>query len=153
METAGSRNLRAVEPKAGHELTFKLDHSVGAAQYVLPTGQEDAPYGFGGLFSSEDLAEAMRHYLESPITIYLGTEDTDNNSADLTQNDQAMRQGENRRNRGEYVFRMAASTAANNHWEFGSTLVYAQGVGHSALGMLEAPEALSAFGLAGPQRR
>jgi hypothetical protein len=31
METAGSRNLRAVEPKAGHELTFKLDHSVGAA--------------------------------------------------------------------------------------------------------------------------
>ena len=34
METAGPGNHRPVEPKAGHELTFKLDHSAGAAHEI-----------------------------------------------------------------------------------------------------------------------
>jgi hypothetical protein len=32
METTGPGNLHAVEQKAGHELTFNLDHSMGADQ-------------------------------------------------------------------------------------------------------------------------
>jgi pimeloyl-ACP methyl ester carboxylesterase len=119
--------------------------------YVLPLIEEAAPYGMGGIFNHEQSKEQLRRYLQLPITIYLGLEDT--GDEDLTRNEEAMRQGENRLERGEYVFRLAHSIAEAEGWNFRWRLVRAPRVGHSSRDMLESDEALEAFGLAAaPQR-
>jgi pimeloyl-ACP methyl ester carboxylesterase len=115
--------------------------------YVLPTLAEDAPYGFGALFDGLDARALMRGYLEAPITIYLGAEDT--GSEDLTMNAQARRQGDNRLDRGRRTFQLARDVARDEGWEFGWTFVEAENVGHTARGMLNSAEILEALGFAG----
>jgi pimeloyl-ACP methyl ester carboxylesterase len=114
--------------------------------YVLPLLEEPAPYGIGGVFDPKESEEHLRRYLQLPITIYLGLDDTGHKN--LTQNDEAMRQGGNRLERGEFVFRLAHSVAEANGWEFQWQLVRTPGVGHSSRGMLESEDALKALGLA-----
>lgn len=112
--------------------------------YVVPSFEWDAPYGFAGLpgvFSGQD---AIRAYLEAPVTIFLGQDDT--GSDDLTRNEWADRQGSNRLDRGRTVFRIAKQIAEENDWEFGWMLVEAPGVGHTARGMLGAREFNRALG-------
>jgi dienelactone hydrolase len=109
--------------------------------YVLPSEEEAAPYGFGALALEE---ERIRQYLEAPVTIYLGSDDT--GDEELTGGAAAERQGENRLERGEFVFEMARALAEARGWRFGWRLVYAEGVDHSARGMLNADEILKALG-------
>jgi pimeloyl-ACP methyl ester carboxylesterase len=113
--------------------------------YVLPSLDEPAPYGFGGVLSQKDGERQLKEYLRLPITIYLGLDDTGNK--DLTDTEAANRQGKNRLERGRFVFNMAQALSLRNHWEFKWRIVEAASVGHSAAGMLESKAAIDALGL------
>lgn len=115
--------------------------------HVLPTTEESAPYGFGGLPEGMDPDPLMRAYLAAPVTIYLGSDDTGEES--LTRNAQADRQGKDRVDRGHRTYEMARVIAEERDWAFGWSLVEAEGVGHTARGMLESPEILPALGFDG----
>jgi len=115
---------------------------------VLPSLDEMAPYGLGGVFDEDDGEARLRAYLQLPITIYLGLEDT--GDEDLTNNSAANRQGKNRLERGEFVFRMGQSVARENGWEFGWRLVRVPGLGHSARDALRADQIDDALGLPAP---
>ena len=112
---------------------------------VLPSLDEVAPYGLGGVFDQKDGEAQLRKYLQLPITIYLGLEDT--GDEDLTMNSAANRQGKNRLERGEFVFRMGESVARENGWEFGWRLVTVPGLGHSARDALRADQINEGLGL------
>lgn len=112
--------------------------------YVLPTAEEDAPYGFGRL--EAETPGMQQAYLAAPVTVFLGTADT--GEEDLTMTAAAQRQGENRLERGQYVFGLARRFAEEKGWAFNWQLVHAEGVGHSARGMLGAAAMLEAIGLA-----
>lgn len=110
--------------------------------YVLPTADEEAPYGFGG-FPEAEVPGLIRRYLAAPVTIFLGEEDT--GDEDLTRNEQANRQGVNRLDRGERTFEMARRVAEENGWPFNWRLVYAEDVGHSGRGMLQSDDLIEAL--------
>lgn len=111
--------------------------------YVMPSEDEAVPYGYGGL-PDDEADDWLRDYLAAPITIYLG--DEDRGEEDLTMTDQAVRQGADRVDRGEKTFEAARKVAEANGWPFNWTLVHADGVGHSARGMLGADEIIDALG-------
>jgi len=115
--------------------------------HVLASLDEAAPYGFGGVFGPEEAAQ-LRTYLALPVTIFLGTEDIEDE--DLTDTDAARRQGTNRLERGRAAFASARDTALRNGWPFGWRLVEAEGVGHSARDMLKSDRVEDAFGLRVP---
>ena len=140
--SAGGQFLSRV---AAYDLPDDVDRIIIAnpSTYVLPTLDEAAPYGFGGLPDKQ--AEAwMRAYLAAPITLFLGSDDT--GSKDLTMNEQAVRQGKNRVDRGQRTFEAAKQVAASRGWAFNWQLVYARDVGHSGRGMLTADELTRAMG-------
>jgi pimeloyl-ACP methyl ester carboxylesterase len=111
--------------------------------YVMPSTEEDVPYGFGGL-PEGTAREWLQTYLAAPVTIYLGLEDT--GDEDLTMTEAAQRQGENRLERGQHVFDEARRVADENGWDFNWQLVYAEDVGHTARGMLTSEEIFRALG-------
>lgn len=110
--------------------------------HVLPTTDEEVPYGFGG-FPAPEATEMIRRYLAAPVTIFLGEEDT--GEEDLTRNEQADRQGENRLERGERTFEMARQVAADHGWDFNWRLIHADDVGHSGRGMLQSDDLIDAL--------
>ncbi|WP_457093953.1 M10 family metallopeptidase C-terminal domain-containing protein [Microvirga sp. P5_D2] len=107
--------------------------------HVLASMTEKAAYGFGG-FSAAQGEAMLKDYLADPVTIYLGSEDNDPNAADLSTGSSAMRQGDDRLERGLNTFSKAKQLAASKGWEFNWELVIADGVGHTSGGMLRAPE-------------
>ena len=112
-----------------------------ASSYVSPLPGEAVPYGLDGPAGDGRL----KRYLEAPVTIYLGADDT--GLAHLDDAPATKRQGANRLERGRNMFRAAAAQAEEHGWLLGWRLVEATGVGHSASRMLSAPEAADAFGL------
>lgn len=112
--------------------------------HVLPSLEEPAPYGLGGVFPLEEAEGRLKAYLALPITIYLGDQDT--GEKNLVKKAAARRQGVNRLERGLYVFRLAWDLAKQNGWRLNWRLVTAPGVGHSSKGMLSAPVAEKALG-------
>jgi dienelactone hydrolase len=114
--------------------------------HVWPSVDEAAPYGFAGIFDDETREMKLRAYLALPLTIYLGAADTDDRL--LVKDEPAMRQGENRHERGLNVYRAASRLARERSWTFGWTLVEVARAGHSASRMLDAAEATEALGLA-----
>lgn len=115
------------------------------SSYVMPSLDEPAPYGFGGVFDPATGEAMIRRYLQLPVTIYLGAEDT--GDEDLLENEAALRQGENRLERGETVYEAARSAAEAIGSDFAWKLVVVPGVGHSAESMLGSELALEALGL------
>jgi hypothetical protein len=115
-----------------------------ASTHVLASLDEPAPYGLGDVFGPAATGQ-LRTYLALPVTIYLGTEDTEDE--DLTDTVEARRQGADRLERGRAAFALARETALRNGWTFGWRLVEASGVGHSARDMLGSERADDAFGL------
>jgi pimeloyl-ACP methyl ester carboxylesterase len=113
--------------------------------YVLPTTKELAPYGLGGVFDPAEGERRLKAYLELPITIYLGEEDT--GDEDLAQTASAMGQGANRLERGQFTFDSAQSMARAKGWNFGWRLVTAPDVGHTARGMLGSDKVMEVFDL------
>ncbi len=106
--------------------------------HAMPVLHERAPYGFKGLFSTEEADRRLRAYLTAPITIYLGKEDK--GTRNLSRSTAAIRQGSNRLKRGRFAFRtaqgMAKSLGSPCHWR----LVEVPGVAHSSRAMLEAEQ-------------
>ncbi len=111
--------------------------------YVVPSLEEEAPYGFG-LLPEDDARERMRMYLAAPVTVFLGLADT--GDEDLTMTEEAQRQGENRLDRGHHVFEDAKRVAEANGWPFNWRLVHVDDVGHSSRAMLGADEIFEALG-------
>jgi dienelactone hydrolase len=112
---------------------------------VLPSLDEDAPYGMGELFDRAEGEAQIRAYLALPITIYLGLDDT--GDEDLTMTEAAVRQGDNRLERGKFVFQTAEAVARAHGWEFAWELVLVPGLGHSARDALAADEIMEALDL------
>ena len=133
--------ISAYSPLSGVDRVVIANPSV----HVAPLLSEDAPYGFGGVSSAEQVEADLMAYLASPITIYLGQEDTGEKY--LVKSAAAMRQGKNRFERGRRIFSMAQELARLRGWPFEWQLVEVPGVGHSSGKMLRAPELYLALGL------
>lgn len=113
--------------------------------HVRASLTEDMPYGFDGYFSSAREEAMLRDYLADPVTIYLGGDDNDPNAPELAGSAAAMRQGDDRLERGQFVYNEAEQLAASKGWDFNWEMVIADDVGHSTRGMLNAPEFQEAF--------
>ena len=109
------------------------------SSYMWPDLKTQAPYGFKGI---PHASAALRRYLEAPVTIYVGREDK--GSKDLDVREQAMKQGQNRYERGLRVFAAARRTAQEHGWKFNWRLVERDGAAHEGRKML-APEAWEAL--------
>jgi hypothetical protein len=114
-----------------------------AGSYVFPSLEIDAPYGLGKVYSGSEGEAALRRYLEQPLTIYLGQDDT----RDDGRNDyaEASAQGASRYQRGLNAFNAGKTLAQTRGWTFNWRLVELPGVGHSARKMFSAPQALEAL--------
>lgn len=106
--------------------------------HLFPTRELNYPYGLGGLPDLLSDEKRIRRYLACPVTIYLGTADTERDE-DLDTSDEADRQGRSRLERGRNAFRTGLALAKANGWEFGWRLVEAPGVGHDHIAMFNAP--------------
>lgn len=111
--------------------------------HVLPDPKIEAPYGFGGVYASNDVDKELRRYLGTPITIFLGHDDTDEEG--LSTSPEANAQGPTRHERGLNAFKAAQSLAQARGWPFNWRLVEVPGVGHKAKKMFAAPEASAAL--------
>jgi hypothetical protein len=112
--------------------------------HVWPSMNEKVAYGFGGgYFSSAESEAFLRDYLADPVTIYLGEDDTGTNN--LASSSTAMRQGDNRLERGLNAYEAAKAEAEARGWDFGWDLVIAPNVGHSYGGMLRSPAMVEAI--------
>jgi pimeloyl-ACP methyl ester carboxylesterase len=111
--------------------------------HVWPDLTVQAPFGMGGVYPEATGEAALRRYLELPITIYLGDEDTGDKN--LNQTPEGMSQGATRRERGLNVFAVAQKLAQANAWTFNWRLVKAEGIGHNAGRMLSSPSAWQAL--------
>jgi len=122
--------------------------------HLFPTRDMDFPYGFGKLPDELSGEAVLRRYLAQPLTIYLGTADTEKGD-NLDDSETANKQGATRYERGLNAFRAAEGLAKRKGWEFNWRLVEAKAVGHSAKAMFADPKcAVALFGEkgAGPQR-
>jgi poly(3-hydroxybutyrate) depolymerase len=112
----------------------RLERAVAAnaGWYMLPDRTIAFPYGLKG--TPVDAA-ALRHALGVPMTVLLGTKDT--NAADrvLRKTPEAEAQGPHRFARGHFFFARGQAAAAAMKAPFGWTLATAPGVGHSDPGM------------------
>jgi dienelactone hydrolase len=133
--------LSAYSPIAGADRIVIANPSV----YVAPLLNEAAPYGFEGVFPDEEAEEHLRAYLALPITVYLGQQDTGEKY--LVTDEAALRQGENRLDRGRTIFRLAQDVAREQDWPFNWRLVEVPEVGHSSGNMLHAEAFREALGL------
>ena len=82
--------------------------------------------------------DAIRRYLASPLTIFLGTAD-DLRDDDLDKSRDADRQGADRLERGRNAYEEGRKLATRNGWAFSWTLVEAPNVGHEARAMFDRP--------------
>jgi pimeloyl-ACP methyl ester carboxylesterase len=111
--------------------------------YVFPSLDIEAPYGLRGVYRAGEAEKALRRYLATPVTIFLGQDDTgDENRAD---NRQARAQGETRYDRGRNAFAAGKQAAQKRGVPFNWRLVEQPDTGHSARDMFASPEALEAL--------
>lgn len=113
--------------------------------HLFPTREAEFPYGFGGL--PEEMADdaAIRRYVESPLVLFLGTADTDDEHKSLDRQSGATRQGATRYERGRACFAAAEALARERGWKFGWCKVEVPGVSHDAAQMFAAPQAEEAL--------
>ncbi len=124
----------------GPDATFDKMIIANPSTHVRASLTENIPYGFDGYMSSAEEEAYLKDYLADPITIYLGSEDDNPNDPDLARHAEAMRQGDDRLERGLNTYYEARAFAEARDWEFNWELVIADDVGHSSSGMLRAPE-------------
>ena len=100
---------------------------------LFPTRDAAFPYGFGGLPDELGNDGAIRRYLAVPLTLFLGTGDTDSKNLDVTA--AAMQQGATRLERGRNCYKLAQDVSRRNGWPLRWRLVEAEGVGHDSAKM------------------
>ena len=110
---------------------------------MFPSRAVDAPYGLGKVYAGADGEAQLQRYLQQPMTIYLGQDDT----ADDERNDspEGLAQGASRYERGLNLFKAAAALAQARAWTFSWRLVELPGVGHDAEKMFSAQQASEAL--------
>lgn len=113
--------------------------------HLFPTRDMDFGYGFGGLPLEWSDDDAIRRYLAAPLTLYLGTADSDPNHSQLDRSATALRQGPHRLARGRNCFEYARQLAEARGWEFNWRKVETPGIPHNAARMFAAPEAQDAL--------
>jgi pimeloyl-ACP methyl ester carboxylesterase len=89
-------------------------------------------YGFGGLPEELSNDEALQRYLSAPMTIYLGTADTDPQHPELDRSAAAELEGRFRLERGRACFEYAEKLAKEHGWKFNWRKVEVPGVAHNA---------------------
>lgn len=110
----------------------RLEAAVAANSgwYTMPNGVA-FPYGWGG--DAAGLVSPARAF-RRPLTILLGTEDTDRNDPNLRKNEQADAQGPTRLARGQ-AFVAIAKEQADKAMPLNWRIAYAPGIGHDNGGM------------------
>jgi hypothetical protein len=111
---------------------------------LFPCKDLPYPYGFGGLPAELSEDEDLRDYLARPLTLYLGTKDTERDE-DLDKSAEADLQGRSRYERGKNAYRQAEQLAKRKGWAFGWRLVEAPGIGHDHELMFNAPTCRTAL--------
>jgi hypothetical protein len=95
---------------------------------IFPTRDMDYELGFGGLPDAYNSDDRLRRYLALPITVAVGTHDTE--LAQLPTGD-AYDQGVHRYSRALHWFTYAMDLAYEKAWDFNWRLVILDGPGHS----------------------
>jgi len=104
---------------------------------LFPTRDMEFGLGFGGLPEEWATDERIRRYLALPLTVAIGTADTEEGA--LPRGD-AFDQGVHRYSRNLRWFNIAMDLAHLNEWEFNWRLVIADGAGHSPPEMFDHPQ-------------
>lgn len=107
--------------------------------YTMPDLAIKYPYG---LNAAPTDAAGLKATLEKPLTILLGTADTDPNHHQLSRTPEAMTQGVHRLARGEFFHAYGRKTAHELGANFAWKLEYAPGIAHSNTGMSQYAEKL-----------
>lgn len=131
--------LAAFMPHAARQIVI-----ANPSTWVWPSREERFPYGFGGLPGNLADDAALQRYLAQPLTLLLGAADN-RRDADLNVSAGAERQGANRLERGQNLFKAAQQLAQRRGWTFNWKLVEVPAVGHSARLMFGSAEAAAAF--------
>ncbi|HSW30403.1 MAG TPA: hypothetical protein VLH75_13040 [Longimicrobiales bacterium] len=116
--------------------------AMAGGSIVFPTRDMDFGLGFGNLPDELSNDDRIRRYLALPMTIYIGTNDTE--MAQLPQGD-AYAQGVHRYSRNIRWFNYAMDLAHERKWEFNWRLVIADGPGHSPKDMFHHPQIQNAL--------
>ena len=111
--------------------------AMAAGSTMFPTRDMEFGLGFGGLPDELSNDERIRRYLALPMTIYIGTNDTE--LSQLPQGD-AYAQGVHRYSRNIRWFNVAMDLAYERKWDFNWRLVIADGPGHSPRDMFNHPQ-------------
>jgi glycerophosphoryl diester phosphodiesterase len=112
--------------------------------HLVPTRDQPYPFGFGGLPAELSDDAALRRYLAQPLTLYLGTADTQIDQY-LTVGPQADAQGAFRLERGRRTFEFARNLARERSWAFHWRLVEAEDVKHDHTRMFNHAQAAAAL--------
>lgn len=115
--------------------------TANAGWYTMPDPATPFPYGTKGAPVGE---AALQAALGKPITVLLGTADTDTADPDLRTTPEANRQGPHRLARGQAFFAAARTRAKEWAVPFGWRIAFVPDVGHSNRLMAEAAARLIA---------
>lgn len=116
--------------------------AISSGSCMFPTREMDFGLGFGGLPAELSNDERIRRYLAQPITVYIGTNDTE--LSQLPTGD-AYAQGVHRYSRNIRWFNEAMDLADEMEWTFNWRLVIADGPGHSPPDMFDHPQTENAL--------
>ncbi|MBU2587811.1 MAG: alpha/beta hydrolase [Alphaproteobacteria bacterium] len=103
--------------------------------YTMPDFGTAFPYGLAATPIDE---ASLKAALGKPLTVLLGTADTDPEDTDLRKTPQANRQGPHRYARGQTFFAQAQQTAVAMGTTLGWSLETVRDIGHSNAGMAKA---------------
>nr|BAC78155.1 poly(aspartic acid) hydrolase-1 [Sphingomonas sp. KT-1] len=106
--------------------------AANAGWYTMPDLAIKYPYG---LKDAPTDAAGLKATLEKPLTILLGTADTDVNHHQLSRTPEAMTQGVHRLARGEFFYAYGRKVAHELNAKFAWKLDYAPDIAHSNTGM------------------
>ncbi len=109
---------------------------------IFPTREMRFGLGFGGLPDHLSDDERIRRFLAQPITVYIGTNDTE--LAQLPTGS-AYDQGVHRYSRNIRWFNEAMDLAYENEWEFNWRLVIADGPAHTPKEVFDHPQTENAL--------
>jgi pimeloyl-ACP methyl ester carboxylesterase len=101
--------------------------SANAGWYMLPDLSVAFPYGLKNTPISES---DLKHALQLPFTVLLGTADIDPNNHSLRHTPESDAQGLNRLDRGHYFFSYAKKVASTYHTPLNWKLATAPGIDH-----------------------
>ena len=117
----------AIEPVAAKRVV-----AANAGTYAFPRLDWDWGYGFGKLPKDLQKEDRFKKMVETPMTIYLGLEDTIPSGENFDASSEANRQGPARLQRGRNFFEYCQKLAKEKGWKFNWTKVEVPNVGHDA---------------------